>query len=255
MKTILLTLLLSLALFGDTIYDIRGSSSLLDANMTQFLEQWRNETIKPIQNGAYTNVLLNGDPTHKTIALTFDDAPDENNTHALLDILKSNGVKGGFFMVGSTMNDANISAVKRAFDEGHLVLNHTFTHPRLTHLNQENIIKQLDASAKRIEEITGNYPLLFRPPYGSINSQVLEAVQLQGSTTILWSLDSLDWILKDPEAVANNVITSIRPGDIILMHRNPTSVASLDKIIKTLHSMGYHFAKLDEMLSLKAYKQ
>jgi len=241
-------------LFADSIYNIQGSSKLLDANMSQFLDKWRIDTITPVQNGIYKNVFVNGDTSKKIVALTFDDAPDENNTPKILDILKKHDVKASFFMIGATMNDENITAVKRSFDEGHLVLSHSFNHPRFTNLDKNGTLSQLDQAATRIEAITGSYPLLFRPPYGSINSQVVDTINTSGNSIILWSLDSLDWTLKDPTAVVNNVITNVRNGDIILMHRNQTSVASLEILIETLGAIGYSFITLDKMLGLKAYR-
>jgi len=250
----LFTLILQLSLFADTVYDIRGHSPLLDANLTTFLDKWRTDTITPVQNGIYKNVIVNGDPSRKNITLTFDDAPDENNTFKLLDILKLHRVQGAFFMIGGTMRDANATVVKRTFDEGHLILNHTFNHPRLSDLNESTIIYQLDHAAARIESITGQYPLLMRPPYGSVNPLVIDTINAQGVTPVLWSLDSLDWTLKDPDAVVENVVTNIRNGDIILMHRNPTSVGALAKVIEQLKSMGYNFLRLDELLGIKAYR-
>ncbi|MBV5334645.1 MAG: polysaccharide deacetylase family protein [Sulfuricurvum sp.] len=242
-------------LLADTIYNIQGSSKLLDANMTQFLDKWRTDTITPVQNGTYKNVYVNGNTTKKIVALTFDDAPDENNTRNILDILKKHDVKASFFMIGATMNDENSTVVKRSFNEGHLVLNHSFNHPRFTNLDENSTLLQLDRTSTQIETLTGSYPLLFRPPYGSINQNVVDTVNASGSSIILWSLDSLDWTLKDPFAVANNVVSNVRNGDIILMHRNPTSVASLEMVIETLRAIGYTFATVDEMLGLKAYKQ
>lgn len=238
----------------DVIYDIRGHSPLLDANLTGFLDKWRINTITPVQTGLYKNVIVNGDPSRKNIALTFDDAPDENNTRKLLDILHSHHVKAAFFMIGGTMKDSNVSVVQRTNEEGHLVLNHTFNHPRLSDLNESAITYQIDQAATRIEAITGHYPLLYRPPYGSINPLVVDCANAQGMTTLLWSLDSLDWTLKDPDAVVENVLSNIRNGDIILMHRNPTSVASLERVIDKLREMGYTFLRLDELLGIKAYR-
>lgn len=253
---LLLSLMFQLTLFADSsvIYDIRGASPLLDANMSQFLDNWRTKTITPIKSGEYQNVIVNGDTTKQNIALTFDDAPDENNTAHLLDILKAHHVKAAFFMIGSTMNDNNTTVVKRASDEGHLVLNHTFTHPRLSNLDEMNITIQLDHAAARIETITGHYPILYRPPYGSINPLVVNTLNAHRLTTILWSLDSLDWTLKDSNAVVENVLTHIRNGDIILMHRNPTSVGALSSIIEKLTERGYTFLRLDELLGIKAYR-
>jgi peptidoglycan/xylan/chitin deacetylase (PgdA/CDA1 family) len=252
----ILTFFFHLTLFADTgvIYDIHGHSPLLDANMSRFLDKWRIDTVTPVQAGHYKNVIVNGNTASKNISLTFDDSPDENNTYKLLDILKTHNVKGAFFMIGGTMADSNITVVQRANDEGHLVLNHTFNHPRLTDLDENNITFQLGHAATRIETITGHYPLLYRPPYGSINAHVVDTTNAQGMTTVLWSLDSLDWTLKDPDAVVTNVTTNIRNGDIILMHRNPTSVASLPRVIEKLREMGYTFLRLDELLGIKAYR-
>lgn len=252
----LFTLMFQLILFADlpAIYDIRGASPLLDSNMSQFLDTWRTKTITPIKSGEYKNVIVNGDTTKKNIALTFDDAPDKNNTAHLLNILKTHHVKAAFFMIGSTMNDTNATVVKRASDEGHLVLNHTFTHPRLTNLDESNITAQLDQAATRIETITGHYPILYRPPYGSINPLVVNTLNAHELTTVLWSLDSLDWTLKDSDAVVENVVSNIRNGDIILMHRNPTSVRALSSIIEKLTERGYTFLRLDELLGIKAYR-
>jgi len=247
-------LLLQSLSYGDTIYDIRGASPLLDANMSQFLDKWRTDTITPVQSGIYKNVIVNGDPEHKNVALTFDDAPDENNTYKLLDILDSHGVKAAFFMIGGTMVDTNVSVVQRTDEQGHLILNHSFNHPRLSDLNESEITAQLDHASKRIESITGHYPLLYRPPYGSINSLVVESTNNHGLTTVLWSLDSLDWTLKDPDAVVENISSNIRNGDIILMHRNATSVAALSGVIEKLTKRGYTFLRLDELLGVKAYR-
>ena len=243
-------------LFADsrTIYDIRGNSFLLDANMTLFLGNWRTATVTPIQHGNYKNVIVNGNTDVKNVALTFDDAPDENNTYKLLDILKEHDVKASFFMIGGTMKDDNVTVVKRTYDEGHLVLSHSFNHPRMTDLNTSGMNEQLDRASQRIESITGKYPILFRPPYGSINATVVNTINDRNMTTVLWSLDSLDWTLKEPDAVIQNVTSNIRNGDIILMHRNRVSVAALPKVIEILKEKGYTFVKLDTMLGINAYR-
>jgi peptidoglycan/xylan/chitin deacetylase (PgdA/CDA1 family) len=121
MKKLLITLLafFQLSLFGanDPMYEIRGKSPLLDANLTQFLDRWRDETTAPIAEGNYTNIYLHGEITKaKNIALTFDDSPDENNTDKVLDILKHYGVKASFFMIADSMKENNITVTKRAFD-------------------------------------------------------------------------------------------------------------------------------------------
>lgn len=255
----LLLFLFHSLLFGDTrtIYDIRGASPKLDANLTRFLDAWRTDTITPIQNGTYSNVIVNGNPDRKTIALTFDDSPDENVTNEVLDVLQEHNVKATFFMIGSPMADLNATAVQRASGEGHLVLNHSFTHPRLTKLSDEEVFQELNASSSRIEELTGRYPLLIRPPYGSIDASVVQTINSRGFTAVLWSLDSLDWAIKEKDPIIENVLTHIRPGDIVLMHsgrsNHPTAEA-LPEIIQKLQQEGYSFVTLSELLGIAAYR-
>lgn len=239
------------------IYDIRGTSQKLDANLTLALNQWRLETISPVQSGTYCNVLVNGNPDRKTVSLTFDDAPDENNTNLILDILKHYEVKASFFMIGAPMNDLNATAVIRANEEGHLVLNHSFTHPHLTACSAEEIVRQLTATSERIQSLTGKYPLLMRPPYGSLNPAVIDTINAQGYTTVLWSLDSLDWAVKEKDEIIHTVLTNVRPGDIILMHSgqsNHATVEALPEIIERLKEDGYTFLALDQMTGLKPYR-
>lgn len=239
-------------------YEIRGDSSYLDANLSYFLHQWRETTTAPIREGNYTNIFLNANTDkRKTVALTFDDSPDENNTALVLDILKLYNIKASFFMIASAMNDHNATVTKRAYDEGHLVLNHSFTHPHFTKIDPVKIADEVTLASKRIETITGSYPILFRPPYGDINQTVMDTLNAYGFTTILWSLDSLDWAIKDKDAIAENILAHVRSGDIILMHSsqsNHASVEALPIIIDRLHSEGYRFVPLDEMLGVKAYR-
>lgn len=236
-------------------YDtIRGNSWFMDLNQTLFLGQWGTNTVNPIAYGTYKNVITHGEGTRKNITLTFDDAPDEVNTAKLLDILKENSVKASFFMIGENMRGSNIALVKRAYDEGHLVLSHSFSHPRMTDLNATDMGVQLDRTSRRIEEITGKYPLLFRPPYGAINPLVVDVTNEHAMTTILWSMDSLDWGIDDPKPIIQIVSSKIQSGDIIMMHCNSSSVGALTQIIKNLKEQGYTFMSLDEMLKIKAYR-
>lgn len=255
---VIIILLAPLLLLAAPRYDIRGDSPLLDANLSRYLQQWRTETSRPIQEGDYTNIRLCADcGEEKRIALTFDDSPDENNTFAVLEILERYNVKASFFMIASTMNDINASAVQRAHAEGHLILNHSFTHPRFTSCTPEQLIGEARAAGERIHALIGKTPALLRPPYGSLNRNVVDTLNAQGYTTVLWSLDSLDWALSDPDAITGNVISNVRPGDVILMHSsrsNGATVSALPGIIVKLAEMGYRFETLDRLLRVEPYR-
>lgn len=262
MKTLLISFLYlaSLLFFSGCLsrYEIRGDSNHLDDNLTHFLHQWRHSVTAPIAEGKYQKIYLNHPSLkEKTLALTFDDSPDENNTGLILDILKHYQIKGTFFMIGSPMSEENATVTKRAFAEGHLVMNHSFTHPHFTKTETKKIVYELNATTQRIATLTGSYPILFRPPYGDIDPRVMDVIASEGYTTILWSLDSLDWVLKDKEAITQNVLTHVQNGDIILMHSgrsNRASVEALPQIIETLQKKGYRFERLDEMLGIQAYR-
>lgn len=242
---------------AEPIYDIFGSSSALDENMSRFLDEWRAQTLKPIREGLYSGIHVNADPTHKSVALTFDDGPDQNNTPKVLDVLHEHGIKAAFFMVADAMDESNATVVKRAYDEGHLVLNHTYSHPHLTAIDNDDIRRQVDDASRRIEQICGRYPLLMRPPYGSIDYRVMNVLNAQGYVTILWSLDSLDWAIRDKDAIRTNVLEHIRNGDIILMHSGPSNSATpeaLGEIISALRNQGFTFERLDTLLGIRAYR-
>lgn len=238
-------------------YAIRGQSPRLDANLSAALFKWREETLRPIREGNYTNIILHGPTGAKELALTFDDSPDETNTAAVLDVLKSYNIKASFFMIAAPMEEANATVVRRAAQEGHLVLNHTYTHPRLSSLEPTEIAKELHAASGKISTITGSYPVLMRPPYGAIAPHTVETVNIQGFTSVLWSLDSLDWALTDKDEIARVVIETAHEGDIVLMHSgraNHATPLALPLIIETLRSGGYRFVRLDEMLGLRPYR-
>lgn len=253
-----LLLLFPLFLLADSRFDIRGESPQLDANLSSFLRSWRETTTEPIRTGVYDNIRLCTDcGDEKRIALTFDDSPDENNTFAVLEILERYNVKASFFMIAQTMNDINATAVRKAYDSGHLILNHSFTHPRFTTCPPERLADEIRMAEKRIHELIGKTPRLVRPPYGSLNRSVVDTLNALGYTTVLWSLDSLDWALKDPDAIAENVTSNVRPGDVILLHSsrsNGATVAALPALIARLTDMGYRFETLDRLLGVEAYR-
>lgn len=248
--------LFSQLLFSHT-YDtgnIRGNSWFTDDNQTLFLGQWRTGQIAPVSMGIHQNVITNGPMNRHDIALTFDDTPNAEIAGKLLRILNAYDVKGAFFINGSTLTHDNIDAVRRISQQGHLVLSHSYNHLNLKELSDTEIDSQLLSNAKRIEEITGEYPVLFRPPYGLTDSNVVERVNANKMTMVLWSIDSLDWTFKDPAPIIQIITGNIHNGDIILMHCNTVTADALPKIIEKLHQQGYNFERLDKLLDIKAYR-
>lgn len=181
----------------------------------------------------------------KCVALTFDDGPDKEYTAKLLDRLKERNVRVTFFLMGQNI-EGNEELVKRMKEEGHLIGNHSYSHIQLTKAGTEAVCQAVDKTSGMIEDITGEGPEYMRPPYGDWNEELENRV---GMTTVLWSVDSLDWKLQNTSRIVKRVLKDVEDGDIILMHDIfPTSVDAAMEIIDTLTKRGYTFVTVDELL-------
>lgn len=181
----------------------------------------------------------------KCVALTFDDGPDDECTKNLLDGLEKRGIRVTFFLMGQNIA-GNEDLVKRMKADGHLIGNHSYSHVQLTKAGAEAVCQAVDRTSKIIEDITGERPQYMRPPYGDWNEELECEV---GMTTVLWSVDSLDWKLRNKNRIVKRVLKDVEDGDIILMHDIfPTSVDAALEIVDTLTKRGYTFVTVDELL-------
>lgn len=178
------------------------------------------------------------------VALTFDDGPSVF-TEGLLDILGEHDVKATFFILGSRARIQS-ETVFRAFQEGHEIGNHTWDHPLLTNLSNEQIREQLAWTDDIITQIVGEPPVHLRPPYGGYDDRVLE---VSGVPFIFWSVDPLDWRDRDAEIVAARIVDS-PAGAIILAHDiHETTVAAVPAIIAALKERGIHFVTVTKLFA------
>ncbi|XXQ30230.1 NodB homology domain-containing protein [Plasmodiophora brassicae] len=175
-------------------------------------------------------------PNH--IALTFDDGPNVL-TLDLLDIFKQYDVKATFFIVGVNLDDAvgpkNIEATKRAFDEGHQIASHLWSHPHLNSLDEVGVRRELDQCGDAIEKVIGVRPRYMRPPYGETNDVVRRTIAAAGYKSMMWSCDSNDWALTDAGAVLDNMLSCRLDNLVLLLHegRQSTVDAVRQFIIET----------------------
>ena len=183
----------------------------------------------------------------KCIALTFDDGPGIY-TDKLLSYLQSYKAKATFFMIGPSAQRYP-SIVKRVFDNGHQIGNHTWSHPSLPGLSPEQVQKEISSTNNILQGITGVKPTTLRPPYGATNAAVQRVVSNLGMSSILWSIDTRDWADRNSNIVCNRAISNARPGAIILMHDiHQTSVEAVPCILQNLSSQGYQFVTVDKLL-------
>lgn len=237
------------------IYEILGKSNKLTEKEKTSTKKWMEDIIRIAkENPNY--VFVNGDTAKKQVALTFDDGPDGKVTPKILEILKKNNVKGNFFFVGENVIRYP-SIVKKAYEEGNLVLNHSYTHPDFKKENNDVIKNQIIRTENEIFKIIGKKPAIIRPPYGDIDERVLSNIIQTDNNVAVWSIDTLDWSQKERDNIIKNVVDNLRPGDIILMHSNgdkSETAAALPQIILGIKEKGYEIVTLDKLLEIKPYK-
>ncbi|MFF5994851.1 polysaccharide deacetylase family protein [Lysinibacillus sp. KU-BSD001] len=191
------------------------------------------------------------DPHGKYIALTFDDGPSPKVTPQILKTLKQHGAKATFFMLGKQVETYPQIAAQVAND-GHEIANHSYSHSKLTKLTSQEMIKEMSEATKKIEMATGIEPVLFRPPYGAYNNDVVHYAKMNDYSMILWSVDSLDWKSRNPVAINDIVTNNVTNGSIVLMHDIHASTAeALPELLVTLKAAGYQFVTVSELLMLQ----
>lgn len=197
--------------------------------------------------GETEDVLATLDPTQKYVALTFDDGPHKDYTPRILDILKKYNAKATFYVLGNRLTYYPDIA-KRAYDEGHEIGNHTWSHPNLTRLSKAELIEEVNNTSNEIAKIIGRTPKTIRPPYGAYDNTLKEVASMP---LILWSVDTLDWKHKNKERIKQVVQNNVTDGSIILMHDiHQASADALEDVIISLTKKGYHFVTVSELLEL-----
>jgi peptidoglycan/xylan/chitin deacetylase (PgdA/CDA1 family) len=185
----------------------------------------------------------------KAVALTFDDGPSRNLTK-ILKILNKYNSQATFFLVSDRIAK-HTAWVNDIAMQGSEVGNHTATHLQLDVASSDQIAGELDKSQETIGQILGQKPTLMRPPVGKYNSQVVEAARSRKLAVALWSIHSQDTGDGSAAEIADRVISSASPGDIILMHETgANSLKALPLVLAGLRAKGYKFVTVSQLLSL-----
>ena len=192
----------------------------------------------------------------KVVAITYDDGPHPVYTPMLLRILREQRVKATFFMIGTRM-ERWPWIVEEAAADGHVIANHTYSHPRyLVRDTQAQVVREIRDGQKVITKLTGQRYRLFRPPKGFLGNHVLQTADSMGYRVVLWSLSAYHYKgARTPELMTRRVLDLVRPGSIILMHdgRYPMrwrDVRATPLIIRALRREGYRFVTVPELLEI-----
>lgn len=182
---------------------------------------------------------------HPRAALTFDDGPHATYTPLLLEGLRQRGIHATFFLMGKNI-EGKEEIVKQMQKDGHLIGNHTYDHVQLDKLPGDQACQQILKTNNEIYEITGEYPLYLRPPYGAWPKNLELCVTM---LPVFWDVDTLDWKSKNVQSVESIVKKEVKDGSIILMHDSfSTSVEAALAIADMLTEEGYDLVTADELL-------
>lgn len=141
-------------------------------------------------------------------ALTFDDGPNDNWTPRLLELLAQHNVRATFFLIGEFVRERP-ALVRQIVAAGHLIGNHTATHPWLPLLNARRVRNELAFCNATIEEAAGQKVRFFRPPHGARRPAVLRAAREMGMTPVLWNAMGYDWRRPPAETIAGHLARGI----------------------------------------------
>jgi peptidoglycan-N-acetylglucosamine deacetylase len=198
----------------------------------------------------------------KQLALTYDDGPNDPHTLRLLEALAKHQAHATFFLIGRYVKQRP-DIVREIVNAGHVVGNHTFTHPLLIFKSESEIREELKSCRAAIQDaigaaFTGKSANLFRPPFGGRRPTVLRVARELGLEPVMWNVTGYDWNAPPAKMIERKVGRQIRGGDVILLHdgghkqmgadRSQT-VEATDHLIMRYKSEGFTFRSIPEMMA------
>ena len=204
---------------------------------------------KHFDDGNFNALTLDNKTEEKIVYLTFDVGYDNGYTGMILDTLKEKNVKAAFFCTLSYIKQ-NPGLVSRMINEGHIVGNHSNTHPNFPTISRTRMAEEIYAVEKYLKDNYNYSAPYFRFPSGAHSESALELVTSMGYKSIFWSFAYVDWETAnqpDPTVAFEKIKGCFYPGSVPLLHAvSTTNTTLLPQIIDYAHSQGYTFLSLDD---------
>lgn len=196
--------------------------------------------------------VRSGPTTSRRIALTFDDGPSQY-TSSILRILAQQHVHATFFIQGNHIAGRE-ALLRQMLDDGHMIGNHSFTHPDLS-IAAADIDTEVDETNATIQDVTGGFkPCLMRPPYGRTSARLISKLGNRHMTPIIWNVNPVDYLRPGVAKIKQRILKQAKPGGIIIDHdgggNRSQTVAAMPSVIKTLKARGYTFVTVTQLLGL-----
>ncbi|WP_189766099.1 polysaccharide deacetylase family protein [Streptomyces xanthochromogenes] len=217
---------------------VRASAYRLEP-MTAYIPPRYHTALPPVRTRPFLSMPQLGE---RSMVLTFDDGPDPRYTPGILKTLREHDVRAVFFLCGEMATD-NRDLVREMRDDGHVVGNHTWTHPQLNKTASALIRSEIGRTSEVIEQTLGEAPQWFRAPYGAWNRNVFEIQAEMGMEPLAWTVDTLDWTTPGTPTIISRVLEGAAPGVVVLSHDaggdRSQSVAALRTYLPELLKQGY----------------
>ncbi|MFC8494250.1 polysaccharide deacetylase family protein [Streptomyces sp. NPDC057235] len=206
--------------------------------MTAYAPPTYRRALPPVRQRPFLSVAGAG----RSMVLTFDDGPDPRHTPAILDTLRRHDCRAMFFVCGE-MAVENQDLLRRMAAEGHVVGNHSWSHPLIPELRPSLIRDELGSTSEVVERALGTAPLWYRAPYGAWNRHSFEIGAELGMEPLAWTVDTLDWKEPGTDSIVRRVLDGAAPGVVVLNHDaggdRSQSVAALRRYLPELLDAGY----------------
>lgn len=198
------------------------------------------------------DAIFMGDPNKKSLYLTFDNGYENGYTTKILDVLAQKRVPAIFFVTGHYVQDQP-ELVQRIVREGHLIGNHSWSHPDMTRISDGQIREELDKVEREVARLTEQKNIVYlRPPRGIFSDRMLTVSRQLGYTNVFWSLAYKDWDTsrqKGGQYAYDSVMGQLHPGAVLLLHSvSRDNAEALGRIIDDARKQGYEFRNLDELM-------
>ncbi|MBS4209181.1 delta-lactam-biosynthetic de-N-acetylase [Bacillus sp. FJAT-50079] len=198
------------------------------------------------------DAFYKGSPNEKILYLTFDNGYENGYTAQILDVLKKEKVPATFFVTGHYLETA-ADLAKRMVNEGHIIGNHSWSHPDMTQISEQQIIVELSKVQEATAKLTGQKTMQYlRPPRGILSERTLKIAKDAGYIHVLWSLAYRDWVTNDQKGskyAYDNIMAQVHPGSVMLLHTvSKDNADALEQVLKDLKKRGYVFKSLDEYM-------
>lgn len=192
-------------------------------------------------------VNVNAKAETKLLALAFDDGPNTTTTNEVLDLLAKYNAKASFFVIGVNINEESAKSIKRAYDMGMEIDNHSKTHSSMMDMTPEEMLEEINYVDEKVEEITGEKTKFFRPPFIGVSQTMYDTINLP----FIYGADTQDYMAQvDAQMRADSILNYAKDGTIYLMHDaagNDQTVEALKIALPQLVEQGYEFVTISEL--------